>query len=132
MFEVIPVWAAVILVDPMATAVRKPVALTVAAAGLEELQVAEVVRFCVLLSLKVPVAVSCSVLPRTTELLGAVIMIDCNVAAVTVSETVFEVMPPCDPLMLLEPTPVPVARPMLLIVAAAVFEEVQAIDEVRF
>jgi hypothetical protein len=132
MFDVIPVWAAVILVGPMATAVSKPVALTVAAAGLEELQVAEVVRFCVLLSLNVPVAVSCSVLPRTTELLGAVIMIDCNAAAVTVSATVFEVTPPCDALMLVEPIPEPVATPLLLIVAAAVFEEVQAIDLVRF
>jgi hypothetical protein len=131
-FEVIPVWVAVMLVDPMATAVSKPVVLTVAAAVLEEFQIAELVRFCVLLSLKVPVAVSCSVLARTIELLGAVIAIDCNVAAVIVNERVFDVTPPCAALMLVEPTPVPVATPVLLMVAAAVFEEVQVAELVRF
>jgi hypothetical protein len=113
------------LVEPIAMAVSKPVLLTVAAAVLEELQTAELVKFCVLLSLKVPVAVSCSVVPRTTELLGAVMVIDCSVAAVTVSARVFEVTPACVAVMFVEPTPAPVARPLLLIVAAAVFEEFQ-------
>jgi hypothetical protein len=58
--------------------------------------------------------------------------IDCSVAAVTVSATVFEVTPACDALTLLEPTPVPVASPVLLTVAAAVFEDVQVAELVRF
>jgi hypothetical protein len=37
----------------------KPVLLTVAVGGLDELQVAELVRFCVEPSEKVPVAVNC-------------------------------------------------------------------------
>ena len=44
-FEVIPLWAAVILVDPTATPVAKPPALIVAVAGVEESHVAELVRF---------------------------------------------------------------------------------------
>ena len=113
------------LVEPIATAVSKPVLLTVAAAVLEELQTAELVKFCVLLSLKVPVAVSCSVVPRITELLGAVMVIDCSVAAVTASARAFEATPACVAVIFVEPTPVPVARPLLLIVAAAVFDEFQ-------
>ena len=56
--DVIPLCAAVILMDPMATPVARPLALILAVAGLEETQVAELVRFCVLPSLKVPVAVN--------------------------------------------------------------------------
>ena len=55
----------------------------------------------------------------------ALMVIDCNVAAVTVSTSVLEVTPLCVAVMLVEPIPVPVARPVLLTVAAAVFEEVQ-------
>ena len=44
-FEVIPFWEAVMLVVPLAaTAVARPVALMVATAGIEEFQVAVVVR----------------------------------------------------------------------------------------
>ena len=43
--EVTPLWAAVILVDPIASPVATPLALIVAAAGLEETQFAELLRF---------------------------------------------------------------------------------------
>ena len=43
--DVIPLWAAVILVTPTATAVASPLALIVAAAGFEDTHVAELVRF---------------------------------------------------------------------------------------
>lgn len=56
---VTPPWTAEIELCPMPAPVASPLVLTVAAAGLEELQVALLVRFCVLPSLKVPVAVSC-------------------------------------------------------------------------
>lgn len=56
---------------PPATAFANPAVgvavLTVAAAGFEELQVTVPVRFCVLLSLKVPVAMNCSVVPTAID-----------------------------------------------------------------
>lgn len=52
----IPDWEAVMVVEPVVTAVARPVALMLATAGFDEAQVAEVVRFCVLPSVKVPVA----------------------------------------------------------------------------
>ena len=62
----------------------------------------------------------------------AVIAIDCSVAAVTVSATLFEVTPLCVAVMLLAPTACPVASPLLLIVAAAVFDELHTAEFVRF
>jgi hypothetical protein len=59
-------------------------------------------------------------------------LIDCRVAAVTVRAVVFEVTPFCVAVTLLEPTPAPVARPVLLIVAAAVFDEAHVAEFVRF
>jgi hypothetical protein len=61
-----------------------------------------------------------------------VIAIDCRVGAVTVNAIAFEVTPLCVAVMLLEPTPAPVAKPLVLIVAAAVFDEVQLAELVRF
>jgi len=58
LFDVIPFWAAVILLEPTATPVAQPVALMLTAEGLEEVQAALFVRFCVLPSLKVPIAVN--------------------------------------------------------------------------
>ena len=55
-FDVIPFWVAVMLLDPIAAPVARPLALMLTDAGLEEAQVAVFVRFCVLPSLKVPVA----------------------------------------------------------------------------
>jgi hypothetical protein len=82
-------------------------------------------------SLKVPVAVNCCVAPFTIEGFAGVTAIDCNVAAVTVS--------PVEPTMdddvaeIVEmPTPAPVARPVAVIVAAAVFDEVHVALVVRF
>lgn len=58
LFDVIPFWLAVILLEPMAAPVAKPVELMFTVAGLELAQVTLSVRFCVLPSLKVPVAVN--------------------------------------------------------------------------
>ena len=57
-FDVIPFWVAVMVVEPVARLVARPLALMVAVAGLEEVQIADVVRFCVLPSESVPVAVN--------------------------------------------------------------------------
>lgn len=66
------------------------------------------------------------------DVLAAVMVMDCNVAAVTVSAIVFEVTPLCVAIMLLDPMAVAVARPLVLIVAAAVFDDVQLAEFVRF
>ena len=56
--EVIPFWVAVILLEPSPAPVTRPAALMVAAPGFELVHVTLFVRFCVLPSLKVPVAVN--------------------------------------------------------------------------
>jgi hypothetical protein len=55
---VIPLCAAVILVEPAAIPFARPPEPIVATAELEEAHAAELVRFCVLPSLKVPLAVN--------------------------------------------------------------------------
>ena len=57
-FEVTPLEAAVMLEVPVPTAVANPDALIVATPGVAEFHVAVVVRFCVVPSLNVPVAVN--------------------------------------------------------------------------
>jgi hypothetical protein len=59
-------------------------------------------------------------------------VIDCNAGAVTVSATTLELTAACAALILLEPTPFPVARPVVLMMAAAAFEEAQVTELVRF
>ena len=78
---------------PMPAANATALALRLTAAGLEELQIAELVRFCVLPSLKFPVAVSCSFEPVTSDVAPAVMAIDCSVAAFTDKVKLFEVIP---------------------------------------
>jgi hypothetical protein len=56
----------------------------VAAAEFDELQVTVLVRFWVLLSLYVPVAVNCCVFPNGTEAFAGVTAIETNVAGATV------------------------------------------------
>ena len=59
-------------------------------------------------------------------------VIACSAAVVTVSTSVLEVTPLCAAVMLVEPMPEPVARPVVVIVAAAALEEVQVTEVVRF
>lgn len=75
-FDVTPPCAAVILAEPTLFPVARPDALTVATAEFEEDQVTELVRFCVLPSVKVPVAVNWSVVPFAIDVFGALIAID--------------------------------------------------------
>ena len=82
-----------ILLEPVPTADARP-AVRVAAAAFEELQVAELVMFWVLPSLNVPVAVNCSVVPFAMDVFGPLIVMDCNVAAVTTKAKIWEVIPP--------------------------------------
>src|SRR5205807_834581 len=121
-FAVTPLWVAVILVEPMPKPVARPLALMLATDAFEEAHATEVVRFWVLPSLKLPVAVNRLIVPFAIEVLAELMVIDCSVAAVTVSTSVFEVTPLCAAVMLVEPMPVPVARPLALMVAADAFE----------
>ena len=80
---------AVIVVVPVATLVASPwlpeELLMVATAVLEEVQVAVVVRFCVLPLVKVPVAVNCWAVPSAIEGLLGVSAIETKAAGVTVN-----------------------------------------------
>lgn len=70
---------AVIVVVPAATPVASPAVLIVATAAADELQVAELVRFWVLPSLKVPVAVNCWVAPLEIDGFAGVTAIELSV-----------------------------------------------------
>ena len=59
--------------------------MIVATAGVADAHVTWLVRFCVLLSLYVPVAVNCCVVPFAIDGFAGVTAIDCSVAAVTVN-----------------------------------------------
>ena len=76
---------AAMLVLPTATLVASPCALTLAMVESAVLQVTAFVRFRVLPSLYVPVAVNCSVVPAAIEALAELIEIDVRTAGVTVN-----------------------------------------------
>jgi len=114
---VTPFSDAVICEVPVPTPVASPAELIVATVVVPEFHVTLAVRFCVLLSVYVPVAVNCSVVPFAIEGFAGVTAIDTKVAAVTVSVsaglvTPFSVAVICD-----VPTPIPVAKPAELTVA---------------
>src|SRR5260370_1121159 len=78
---VIPLSVAEIVEVPVATPVARPSAVIVATEVLADAQVTLLVRFCVDLSEKVPVAVNCWVLPLVRLGLAGVTAIDCRTAA---------------------------------------------------
>src|SRR6266481_9863395 len=78
---------------PIPAAVPSPAALIVATVVVNELQVTELVRFCVELSLNVPVAVNCCVVPLGIEALAGVTAMDTSVAAVTVNVALAAMFP---------------------------------------
>src|SRR5260370_10780801 len=124
-----PFWVAWNVVVPSCKLVTKPVALSVATPGLVELQAAVAVKSRVLPSLYVPVAVSCSLEPKTTfGLEGEMAM---EVRAITVNE-----VEPVTALKVAEivvvPGPAAVASPVLApIVATPVLLEFQVALVVR-
>jgi hypothetical protein len=77
--------AASILLIPEATPVANPPAVIVTTPVVCEVHVAVLVKFCVELSEKVPVAVNCCVLPFAIEGFAGVTATDTSVAEVTVS-----------------------------------------------
>ena len=115
--EVTPVKLAVILLVPVPTPVANPAALIVATVVVAEFHITWLVMFAVVVSLYVPVAVNCCVLPLEIDGLTGVIAMDFNVAAVTVRTSAGDVTPVRLAVILLVPVPTPVASPVALIVA---------------
>ncbi len=106
------VTVAVILAVPAATPVTTPELLTVAILVVSEVQATWVVRVLVLLSSKVPVAVSEVVEPVfTVGLVGVMeMLVSARVLTMTVPEAV---MPSCEALMVEFPAATAVTRPAL-------------------
>ena len=112
---------------PVATLVSRPWLLMVAAAGFEEVQTTEAVTSCVLLSLNVPVALNCFVVPTAMVEFAGVTAIEIKVAPEIVSDAV----PLTDPalaVIVAIPVPTLVARPVESTVAMEEDEEVQVND----
>src|SRR5262245_17629124 len=104
--------------EPPATAVARPVLLIVATAGVADAHVTTLVRFCVELSVNVPVAVNCRVWPFAMVGLAGVTATDCSAAAATV-RTVEPLTPPNVAEMADVPVATAVAKPEPEIVATA-------------
>jgi len=134
-----PLHEAAITVEPALTAVASPfepaALLTVATPVLEELQVAEAVRSCVVPLENVPVALNCSVVPLAMEGLTGVTAMEDSVAAVTVSVVDPEIAPDAA-VIVVEPVATGVASPFelpaLLMLAMVVDDELHVTVVVRF
>ena len=101
---------AVMVELPTLTAVASPELLTVTTLPDEEVQVAKLVTSCVVLSVKVAVAVNCWVVPAGIVALEGVTAIELMIACVTVTE-VEPVIKPEVAEMFAEPMPFPLTRP---------------------
>src|ERR1051326_5166117 len=93
----------------------------------EELHSTDAVMSCVLVSLNVPVAVNCLVVPMAMLGFAGVTAIETRVALVTVSEVV-PLTAPDAAVIVAVPGPVLVARPEALIEATLTFDDDQITD----
>ena len=116
---------------PNATPVASPSCVTVATELLELDQLAELERFCMVPSEKVPVAVNCSVVPSGTGFgVVGVIAMDVSTAAETATLKLL-VCPPAWTVMMLVPGRMPLTVPLELVVATVVLEELRVALLVR-
>ena len=122
---------ALMVLLPVLFAVAKPPVAMVATPVVADAQVTKPVRFWVLLSLYVPVAVNCSVRPLAIEGFAGVTAMDCRVAAVTVSKVEPEIEFRVAPMVLL-PVLLAVARPPAAMVATPVVADAHVTEAVRF
>jgi hypothetical protein len=129
---VTPLNAAVICDVPTPAPVATPAEVIVATVVVADTHVACVVKFCVLLSVYVPVAVNCSVVPFAIDGLAGVTAIDTSVAAVTVNVSGGLVTPLNAAVICDVPTPAPVATPAEVIVATVVVPDTHVACAVRF
>jgi hypothetical protein len=120
---------------PVPTLCPSPALLIVAVVGVSEDHVAVLVRFCVLPSVNVPVAVNCSVVPSAIDGVAGVTAMETSVAAVTVS-VVDPLMEPVVAVIVAVPSPTPLANPCVgaavLIVATAGVAELHCTVSVMF
>ena len=121
---------AVIAVVPWARLVASPWLLMVATGVLEEFQLTALVRFRVLPSVKVPVALNCCFVPSRMEGLPGVTARDAKTGGVTV-RVVEPLTVPKEAAIAVVPWARLVVSPWLLMVAAAVLEEFQLTEVVR-
>jgi hypothetical protein len=122
---------AVLFKEPTPTPVATPESLMVATLTSDEVQETDVVRFSVVPSVKVPVAVNGSLVPSTMLGLAGVTAIETRVAAVTVNAVEPEMLPSVAEIVT-GPGPTAVAKPALLIVAQVVSDEAQVTWLVKF
>ena len=109
---------AVMVLVPAARLVANPLLLMVVTLGFEELHRTDAVMSWVVLSLNVPIAVNCFVLPMgIVELLG-VTAIETILAAVTLREALPTTLPDAA-LTVVLPVPIEVARPLASMLATA-------------
>jgi hypothetical protein len=120
------------VVFPDPTAVAKPRPDIVATEGFVEVHVTVLVRFWLLASLKVPVAVNDCVAPRMIELFAGVTSIDTSVGGSIAVRRVEPLTWPELAWIVVLPTPTLVARPALVIVATEEFVELHITELVRF
>jgi len=109
--------------------------VTLATRGFDEVQVAELVKSCVLPSLKVPVAVNCCVAPKAITGFTGVTAMDCSAAPAIVS-VAEPLMPFWVAISVTLPCPTGVAKPAvgieLLIVATVPSPALQDAELVMF
>lgn len=106
--------------------------LTVATLGCEDVQAASVVRFCVVPSPKVPIALQNSDVPCAICGVVQLTAIDTRGDAVTVNAAGGEVTPPSAAVMLVVPLATPRAAPLEFTVATLVSDDAQVAIPVRF
>ena len=119
--------AAVIVLVPAAWGVANPAAVIVATLVFDEPQVTAAVRSRVVLFERVPVAVNCWVAPMATAGFAGVTAMETSAAVVTVRAVVPETAPD-EAEIVVVPVATDVARPVALIVATTVLDDVQLTD----
>jgi hypothetical protein len=122
---------AVIVAAPAPTPLTAPPEATVATVEDEELQLTDVVRFCRLPSLKIPVAVSCWVMPKAMVEVEGLTAMEERVAEVTVNGAV-PVTEPAVAAIIVWPEATLEAVPLEPMAATAEREVAQLTDAVRF
>jgi hypothetical protein len=114
---------------PAITLVAKPPPVIVATLEGNELHITILVKFCMLPSLYVPVAVNCCVVPAAIEGFVGVTEIEARTGEVTVSVAVPRTSPKAA-MIVVPPVMTPVARPVELIIATGFVAELHVTVEV--
>lgn len=122
---------ALIVAEPAFSPFANPVALIVALVVSEELQTTDDVTSWLVPSESAPVAINCCVVPLAMLAAAGDTCTDMTVAGVTVT-TLDPLTLPNAAVIVTEPDPIPSARPVPLIVASVVSDELQVTDEVTF